>query len=358
MESEEIEIAINELEVRLERLRALYEQYFLGFEKIEPAVARKDVDRRIYVLRREKIRNTARRFRLQNIIQRYNTFQQYWQRICREIENGTYKRHLLRAERTVGATDLMTAAARRRFGKERERSSAPPAAAEEGKPDSAVPARRSVRPAAVTRSSRPSAASSTAAPAPVAPQAPRAPGAPPPPPRRPPPLPPGATVKPEARSVNASVPAGKPPPLTCARRPATASDSRRPGAAAPRRSSGEAAGPVGARRGKAGPPSSRREGSRSCGARRPQGPRAPRATGRRKQGRKAPGGEPRVAREDHEEHRGLAAREAPEPPHRVRHRPQGRQTGAEADCSLVPGYRGSAGQRGLGLALLLIQRVS
>ena len=36
MESEEIEIAINELEVRLERLRALYEQYFLGLEKIEP----------------------------------------------------------------------------------------------------------------------------------------------------------------------------------------------------------------------------------------------------------------------------------------------------------------------------------
>jgi hypothetical protein len=211
VESEEIEIAINELEVRLERLRALYEQYFLGFEKIEPTVARKDVDRRIYVLRREKIRNTARRFRLQNIIQRYNTFQQYWQRICREIENGTYKRHLLRAERTVGPTDLMTAAARRRFGKERERSSAPPAAADEA--DSAVPARRSVRPAAA-RSSRPSAASSTPAPAPVAPPAPRAPGAPPPPPRRPPPLPPGATAKLEAPSVNASVPAGKPPTLT------------------------------------------------------------------------------------------------------------------------------------------------
>jgi hypothetical protein len=188
VESEEIEIAINELEVRLERLRALYEQYFLGFEKIEPAVARKDVDRRIYVLRREKIRNTARRFRLQNIIQRYNTFQQYWQRICREIENGTYKRHLLRAERTVGPTDLMTAAARRRFGKERERSSAPPATADEAKP--------------------------TPAPVPAAPQAPRAPGAPPPPPRRPPPLPPGATTKPEAPSANASVPAGRAPPLT------------------------------------------------------------------------------------------------------------------------------------------------
>jgi hypothetical protein len=114
---EELDIAIEELETRLERLRALYEQYFLGFEKIEPAVARKDVDRRIYVLRREKIRNTGKRFKLQTIIQRYNTFQQYWQRICREIENGTYKRHVLRAERVMGAEQLLTIAARRRFGK-------------------------------------------------------------------------------------------------------------------------------------------------------------------------------------------------------------------------------------------------
>src|SRR5688572_2595617 len=117
MTAEELDLAIEELEIRLERLRALYEQYFLGFEKIEPAVARKDVDRRIYVLRREKIRNTGKRFKLQTIIQRYNTFQQYWQRICREIENGTYKRHLLRAERVMGAEQLLTIAARRRFGK-------------------------------------------------------------------------------------------------------------------------------------------------------------------------------------------------------------------------------------------------
>src|SRR5688572_28496693 len=117
MTAEELDLALEDLEVRLERLRALYEQYFLGFEKIEPQVARKDVDRRIYVLRREKIRNTGKRFKLQTIIMRYNTFQQYWQRICREIENGTYKRHLARADRILGADKMLTIAARRRFGK-------------------------------------------------------------------------------------------------------------------------------------------------------------------------------------------------------------------------------------------------
>jgi hypothetical protein len=115
--AEELDIALEELELRLERLRALYEQYFLGFEKIEPAVARKDVDRRIYLMRREKIRNTGKRFKLQTLIQRYNTFQQYWQRICREIENGTYKRHVLKAERQLSKDQQLTIAARRRFGK-------------------------------------------------------------------------------------------------------------------------------------------------------------------------------------------------------------------------------------------------
>jgi hypothetical protein len=33
------------------------------------------------------------------ILQRYNTYQTYWQRICREIENGTFKRHMMRAQK-------------------------------------------------------------------------------------------------------------------------------------------------------------------------------------------------------------------------------------------------------------------
>ena len=114
METAELELALEELETRLERLRSLYEQYFMGIEKIEPQIARKDVDRRIYLLRREKIRNTAKRFKLQTIIQRYNTFQQYWMRICREIENGTYKRHLLKAQN--GQLCASRAASRRTRG--------------------------------------------------------------------------------------------------------------------------------------------------------------------------------------------------------------------------------------------------
>ncbi len=102
MEPTEIEKSVGDLEVAVDRLRSLYEQYFMGIEKLEPTVPRKDVDRRIYALRKEQIRNTAMRFRFQMILQRYNVYQTHWQRICREIENGTYKRHMLRAERRFG----------------------------------------------------------------------------------------------------------------------------------------------------------------------------------------------------------------------------------------------------------------
>ncbi len=99
MEQSEVEILVNELETRVDRLRSLYDQYFMGIERVPPAVPHKDVDRRVQVLRREQIRNTGLRFRFQMIVQRYNTFQSYWIRICRQIEEGTYKRDVLRAKR-------------------------------------------------------------------------------------------------------------------------------------------------------------------------------------------------------------------------------------------------------------------
>jgi hypothetical protein len=114
MESAEIERELEELESRVERLRALYEQYFMGIEKLEPLIARKDVDRRIWVLRRVQVRNTGMRFKFQMLIQRYNTFQQYWSRIVREIESGTYRRDVMRAAARVGEKEALTLVGKKR----------------------------------------------------------------------------------------------------------------------------------------------------------------------------------------------------------------------------------------------------
>ena len=75
----------------------------MGIERIEPAVVRKDVDRRVYVLRREQIRNTGLRFRFQMLpLQRYNTFQAHWQRIWPRDRERDVQAHMARARQRFG----------------------------------------------------------------------------------------------------------------------------------------------------------------------------------------------------------------------------------------------------------------
>ena len=90
---------LSDAEVQLSRIKHLYEQWFQGIERIEPQIPRKQFDRALHELRKVKPRNTALRFRFQTLIQRYTTLQTYWRRIGRQIEEGTYRRDLLRARR-------------------------------------------------------------------------------------------------------------------------------------------------------------------------------------------------------------------------------------------------------------------
>jgi hypothetical protein len=99
MDVQDFDTALTELETRVDRLRALYENWFRGYEKTEPSVARKDVERRVYGLRKELPRNTAMRFRYHQLYQRYTTLANYWQRTARQVEEGTYRLQLQRLRR-------------------------------------------------------------------------------------------------------------------------------------------------------------------------------------------------------------------------------------------------------------------
>jgi hypothetical protein len=94
---QEQERMVSDLEIQIDRLRALYEQYFMGIEKLEPHVPRKQVERLLQTIRRQRLNNTAQRFRFQQLVQRYNTMQTYWRRVARQIEEGTYRRDVMRA---------------------------------------------------------------------------------------------------------------------------------------------------------------------------------------------------------------------------------------------------------------------
>ena len=97
----EVEALINELERKLDRLKVLYEQYFMGIEKREPTVPLKDVVRVMRKLDNEQIRNTSLRFRLRTLVQRFNTYRNYWNRTLREIDRGTYHRDVARLRRKM-----------------------------------------------------------------------------------------------------------------------------------------------------------------------------------------------------------------------------------------------------------------
>lgn len=101
MDQRQYEVMLADAELRLRRLRTLYDHWFHGIERTEPQQQRGEVDRIIQELRRQPQRNTALRFRFNQLVQRYTTFNTYWQRIARQIEEGTYKRDVLRAKRRI-----------------------------------------------------------------------------------------------------------------------------------------------------------------------------------------------------------------------------------------------------------------
>ena len=146
MESLQIENELSELETRMDRVRALYDQYFMGIERLEPLVPRKDVERRIHVLRKEQIRNTGLRFKFQTLVQRFNSMQQVWGRTVREIESGTYRRDVIRAAKRFGSQEALTIAGRKKAERLALMEQAKVEQAERALGRSAGPARSDARP--------------------------------------------------------------------------------------------------------------------------------------------------------------------------------------------------------------------
>lgn len=96
-QSKDLEAQIDTLENRLDRLRSLYEQYFQGIERIEPSMERNAIKRVFQHMRKSRIRNTALRFRFNQLLARLNSYETYWLRVTRQIEEGTYHRDLFKA---------------------------------------------------------------------------------------------------------------------------------------------------------------------------------------------------------------------------------------------------------------------
>ena len=95
-EQGEIKAKVNALDKKLNDLKYSYDQYFIGLEKIEPIKLREEVQEMVKTITDIYIKSTAIKFRLTSLIAKHNAYAKLWDRILREISEGTYKRDLFR----------------------------------------------------------------------------------------------------------------------------------------------------------------------------------------------------------------------------------------------------------------------
>ncbi len=89
----------NELESELAELRAAYDQYFMGNERLPPLKKHEGFKKQYMKLKSSMVRQTAAKFRIESIGQKMLTFERLWERTIQQIEAGTYKRDLMRLKR-------------------------------------------------------------------------------------------------------------------------------------------------------------------------------------------------------------------------------------------------------------------
>jgi TolA-binding protein len=96
---EGIEARIGEMEKKTERLRSIYESFFMGMERTPPNTPRREMNRMMLEMQQVTISNSSLRFRFQSLSQKWVLLITYWNRTMREIEAGTFRRDMARTQR-------------------------------------------------------------------------------------------------------------------------------------------------------------------------------------------------------------------------------------------------------------------
>lgn len=80
------------LEMKINKLRIDFDQYFGGLIKIPPFKLQDEIKRILRTYGTRKIQNTALNFRYKSLVGRYTTYENMWQRHMRMVNEGTLKR--------------------------------------------------------------------------------------------------------------------------------------------------------------------------------------------------------------------------------------------------------------------------
>jgi hypothetical protein len=95
----DVEEELDAIEMQLDRCKVLYEQHFMGIQKMAPEQLHRGIERRMLKLTQARIRNTALRFRFTTLSQKFGSYNTYWRRTMRAIEQGRYVKHIATAAR-------------------------------------------------------------------------------------------------------------------------------------------------------------------------------------------------------------------------------------------------------------------
>lgn len=90
MNKNEIKHDLDELEKKIEQLKVDYEKFFMGIIPIEPLPLKTSIQQIIkkYSSKQNLFNNVMLTFRYRNLTARFLTYQEYWNRILRLIEEG------------------------------------------------------------------------------------------------------------------------------------------------------------------------------------------------------------------------------------------------------------------------------
>ncbi|MEW6776301.1 MAG: MXAN_5187 C-terminal domain-containing protein [Bdellovibrionota bacterium] len=91
-------VQLSQFEAQTEKLRNDFEMYFRGIEKKPPTDTWEALKKEIRKILQVKSNNTGYKFRRQSVSQKWTSFNTYWERIMKQIEDGTYARQVFLAK--------------------------------------------------------------------------------------------------------------------------------------------------------------------------------------------------------------------------------------------------------------------
>jgi hypothetical protein len=91
--------ALDDLEEEIELLKVAFERYFNGVDRVPPTREHDTVKLHMRNAERQRSGSTVVRFRMQNLKARFISYEHYWTRILRQIEEGSFRRVVAESKR-------------------------------------------------------------------------------------------------------------------------------------------------------------------------------------------------------------------------------------------------------------------